>query len=149
MDYRIIISVILLLTLILHTIFRNKKENFTDNLDKLDSMNDKLDALVDQETETRTFCKLLRHDSNYQEPLEKIMKHRNQQFQNNWKKQNKMLADIKKKIIGIKLGNDSQEFSKFNTDRNKQRHEFNKRKQIIQDAKNLITSKPQINVKFQ
>lgn len=149
MDYRIIISVILLLTLILHTIFRNKKENFTDNLDKLDSMNDKLDALVDQETETRTFCKLLRHDSNYQEPLEKIMKHRNQQFQNNWKKQNKMLADIKKKIIGIKLGNDSQEFSKFNTDRNKQRQEFNKRKQIIQDAKNLITSKPQINVKFQ
>ena len=149
MDYRIIISVILLLTLILHTIFRNKKENFTDNLDKLDSMNNKLDALVDQETETRTFCKLLRDDSNYQEPLEKIMKHRNQQFQNNWKKQNKMLADIKKKIIGIKLGNDSQEFSKFNTDRNKQRQEFNKRKQIIQDAKNLITSKPQINVKFQ
>ena len=149
MDYRIIISVILLLTLILHTTFRNKKENFTDHLDKLDSMNDKLDSLVDQETETRAFCKLLRHDSNYQEPLEKIMKHRNQQFQNNWKKQNKMLADIKKKIIGIKLGNDNQEFSKFNTDRNKQRQEFNKRKQIIQDAKNLITSKPQINVKFQ
>lgn len=149
MDYRIIISIILLLTLILHTTFRNQKENFSDNLDKLDSMNDKLDSLVDQETETRTFCKLLRHDSNYQEPLKKIMKHRNQQFQNNWKKQNKMLADIKKKIIGIKLGNDNQEFSKFNTDRNKQRQEFNKRKQIIQDAKNLITSKPQINVKFQ
>ena len=101
MDYRIIISIILLLTLILHTTFRNQKENFSDNLDKLDSMNDKLDSLVDQETETRTFCKLLRHDSNYQEPL-KIMKHRNQQFQNNWKKQNKMKADIKKKIIGIR-----------------------------------------------
>ena len=48
-------------------------------------MADKIDNLVEQEQETRTFCKLLRHDSSNREQLEKVMEYRNKQFEDNWK----------------------------------------------------------------
>lgn len=120
-----------------------------DMLDKVDSMDKKLDDLVEQEKETRTFCKLLRHDSSNKEQMKKIMEYRNKQFEDNWKKQNKMLTDIKKKIIEVKLGKDNKDFSDFNTDRNKKREGNKKREKIMEVAKKMIQKPPQINLTFQ
>ena len=104
---------------------------------------------MEQEQETRTFCKLLRHDSSNREQLEKVMEYRNKQFEDNWKKQNKMLSEIKKKIIEVRLGKNDKEFSNFNTDRNKKREEYEKRKKIMETAKKMIKKPPVVNLTFQ
>lgn len=151
----ILICVMVLIVLI--NTFGVKTESFTDSenkmnnnvLDKVDSMEEKLDNLVDQEKETRTFCKLLRHDSSNKEQLQKMMEFRNQQFDANWKKQNKMLGDIKKKIIELKLGKNNKEFVDFNSTRNKKRGEYGKRKKIMEAAKKMIQNPPQVNLTFQ
>ena len=143
--------------IILINTFGVKTESFTDSenkmnnnvLDKVDSMEEKLDNLVEQEKETRTFCKLLRHDSSNKEQLQKMMEFRNQQFDANWKKQNKMLGDIKKKIIELKLGKNNKEFVDFNSTRNKKRGEYSKRKKIMEAAKKMIQNPPQVNLTFQ
>ena len=120
-----------------------------DALDKVNSMNDKLDDLVEKEKETRTFCKLLRHDSSNQEQINKLIEHRNKQFEENWKKQNKMLSQIKKKIIEVKSGKNDKDFAEFNTGRNKKRMEYEKRKKLLEVAKKMIKRPPAVNLTFQ
>lgn len=120
-------------------------ENFQDMLEKVDAMGDKLGSLVDQEVETRTFCKLLRHDSNFKEPMQKLLEQRNIEYNKNWKKQNRMLADIKKKIIEMKLGKNNQKFATFNSKRNKDKEANRKRKILMEKAQNMIKQKPVIN----
>ena len=127
----------------------NNKEPDNDVLDKVNSMNEKLDDLVDKEKETRTFCKLLRHDSSNQEQMTKLMEYRNKQFEDNWKKQNKMLSQIKKKIIEVKTSKNDSEFMKFDTGRNKKRLEYEKRKKLLEVAKKMIKRPPAVNLTFQ
>ena len=79
MSVTLTVIVLLLIFLIINT-FIGKTEKFTvenstldsNALDRVDDMADKLDNLVEQEQETRTFCKLLRHDSSNREQLEKV-----------------------------------------------------------------------------
>ena len=156
MSVTLTLIVLLLIFLILNTVTGNK-ENFTAEnpsldpsaLDRVDDMSVKINSLVEQEQETRTFCKLLRHDSSNREQIEKVMEHRNKQFEDNWKKQNKMLSEIKKKIIEVRLGKNDKDFSKFNTDRNKKREEYEKRKKIMETAKKMIKKPPVVNLTFQ
>ena len=161
MSITLSLIVLLIIILIVNTIFfknkSNKQENFSEvnstldptALDRVDEMADKIDSLVEHEQETRTFCKLLRHDSSNKEQLEKVMEHRNKQFEDNWKKQNKMLSEIKKKIIEVRLGKNDKEFADFNTDRNKKREEYEKRKKIMETAKKMIKKPPVVNLTFQ
>lgn len=156
MSVTLTLIVLLLIFLIVNTFWENK-ENFTvqnsnldpNALDRVDEMSDKIDDLVVQEQETRTFCKLLRHDSSNKEQLEKVMEFRNKQFEDNWKKQNKMLSEIKKKIIEVRLGKNDKDFADFNTDRNKKREEYEKRKKIMETAKKMIKKPPVVNLTFQ
>jgi len=111
-------------------------------------MDDKLDSLVDQEKETRTFCKLLRHDSSNKEHLQKVLEQRNIEFNNNWKKQNRTLSDIKKKLINVKLGKNNKDFAKFNDSKNNKRDAFEKRRRLMEVAKKTIKQKPAINLTF-
>lgn len=156
MSVTFVLICVMVLIILINT-FGVKTESFTDSenkmnnnvLDKVDSMEEKLDNLVEQEKETRTFCKLLRHDSSNKEQLQKMMEFRNQQFDANWKKQNKMLGDIKKKIIELKLGKNNKEFVDFNSTRNKKRGEYSKRKKIMEAAKKMIQNPPQVNLTFQ
>ena len=156
MSVTLTVIVLLLIFLIVNTVIGNK-ENFTaenstldsNALDRVDDMADKIDNLVEQEQETRTFCKLLRHDSSNREQLEKVMEYRNKQFDDNWKKQNKMLSEIKKKIIEVRLNKNDKDFSEFNTDRNKKREEYKKRQKIMETAKKMIKKPPVVNLTFQ
>ena len=144
----LIVILVLILGLLTNTIFL-KIENFTgetDYLDQIDSMDKELDSLVDREKETRVFCKLLRHDSSNKEQLKKVIEHRNLEFENNWKKQNKMLSDIKKKIIDIKLGDNNKNFVDFNTVKNKERTAFEKRKKIMETVQKMIKKPPVVNL---
>ena len=74
-----------------------------------------------------------------------MLEQRNIEFSKNWKKQNRMLADIKKKIIEMKLGNNNHNFAKFNTNRNKEREENRKRKILMDKGMKMIKQKPVIN----
>lgn len=161
MSVTLSLILLLLILLMLNIVFfkntANKIEMFSsastkldpNALDRVDEMADKIDTLVEQEQETRTFCKLLRHDSGNREQLEKVMEYRNKQFEDNWKKQNKMLSEIKKKIIEVRLGKNDKEFAEFNTDRNKKRQEYEKRKKIMETAKKMIKKSPVVNLTFQ
>lgn len=140
------VGLISIIILILLLVCNNlKTENFEDMLEKVDAMGDKLGSLVDQEVETRTFCKLLRHDSNFKEPMQKLLEQRNIEYNKNWKKQNRMLADIKKKIIEMKLGKNNQNFATFNSKRNKDKEANRKRKILMEKAMKMIKQKPVIN----
>ena len=108
-------------------------------------MEQKMKSLEEKEQETRMFCKLLRHDSNFKEPMKKLLEQRNIEYNKNWKKQNRMLADIKKKIIEMKLGKDNQNFATFNSNRNKDKEANRKRKILMDKAMNMIKQKPVIN----
>jgi hypothetical protein len=145
-----VLIIIILLTLgLIISSFLSNQENFYDesnSLDKIDSMDQELDSLIEKEKETRTFCKLLRHDSSNQEQLKKVIAHRNQEFENNWKKQNNMLSDIKKKIIGIRLGENNKQFTEFNTGRNKDYESNIKRKKIMETVQKMIKKQPEVNL---
>ena len=72
----------------------------------------------------------------------------NQQFQENWKKQNKMISDIKNKFIKLRLKKDGRNFKEFNDDRNDKTSEMNKRKQVLNKAKEVAQSPYNLNVNF-
>lgn len=133
-DNKVIIVVLLILLLCLNRFF--VRENFKDSLDAVDSMNKKMDKMTEVEEETRMFCKLLRHDDTT-EQMKDLLESRNQQFQENWKKQNKIISDIKKKFIKLRLEKDGRNFVEFNGDRNKKLDENLKRKAIIEKAKQV------------
>ena len=62
------------------------------------------------------FVKFLRHDEDRVQ-LQDLLTARNHQFQDNWKKQNKMISDIKNKFIKLRLEKDGRNFE-FNDNRN-------------------------------
>ena len=57
-----------------------------------------------------------------------------------------MLSEIKKKIIEVRLGKNDKEFAEFNTDRNKKRQEYEKRKKIMETIKKMIKKSPVVNL---
>lgn len=159
MSYTLLTIGVLLLLLIINHSFISRElfvdledsttKEYNNALDNVSSMEDKLEDMVDTEKETRTFCKLLRHDRTNEEQMTKMLEYRNKQFENNMKKQNKSISQIKKKIIEIKLGKNNTEFMKFNTGRNKKREEYEKRQKIIKAAKKMIKRPPMVNLTFQ
>ena len=115
------------------------RENFKDGLDNVDAMSKKMDEMTETEKETRMFCKLLRHDED-REQLKDLLESRNQEFQDNWQKQNKIVADIKKKFIKLRLEKDGRNFKDFNDKRNNRLDENIKRKEVIKQAKKISQS---------
>tara|TARA_B100000674_G_C37596387_1_gene803227 strand:+ start:26 stop:499 length:474 start_codon:yes stop_codon:yes gene_type:complete len=115
------------------------RENFKDGLDDVDAMNKKMDEMTEMEKETRMFCKLLRHDED-REQLQDLLDSRNQEFQDNWQKQNKIVSDIKKKFIKLRLEKDGRNFKDFNDKRNMRLDENIKRKEVIKQAKKIAES---------
>lgn len=115
------------------------RENFKDGLDNVDAMSKKMDEMTETEKETRMFCKLLRHDED-REQLKDLLESRNQEFQDNWQKQNKMISDIKKKFIKLRLEKDGRNFKDFNDKRNNRLDENIKRKEVIKQAKKIAQS---------
>ena len=120
-------------------------ENFSDGLDEVDAMEKKMNELDEVEQETRMFCKILRHDEDRVQ-LQDLLTSRNQQFQDNWKKQNKMISDIKNKFIKLRLEKDGRNFQEFNDNRNDRTDQMNKRKQILNKAKQVAKSPYNLNV---
>lgn len=135
---KIVILILIILLLCLNKFFI--RENFKDSLDGVDAMNKKMDDMTSSEEETRMFCKLLRHDDT-SEQMKDLLESRNQQYQDNWKKQNKLISDIKKKFIKLRLEKDGRNFVEFNDTRNDSLDENIKRKAIIEKAK-IIAEKP-------
>lgn len=140
-----LVVLFLILLLIINNLYR--VENFSDGLDEIDAMEKKMNQLDEVEQETRMFCKILRHDEDRVQ-LQDLLNARNQQFQENWKKQNKMISDIKNKFIKLRLEKDGRNFKEFNDDRNDKTSEMNKRKQVLNKAKEVAQSPYNLNVNF-
>ena len=140
-----LVVLFLILLLIINNLYRI--ENFSDGLDEIDAMEKKMNQLDEVEKETRMFCKILRHDEDRVQ-LQDLLNARNQQFQDNWKKQNKMISDIKNKFIKLRLEKDGRNFKEFNDNRNDRTSEMNKRKQILNKAKEVAQSPYNLNVNF-
>jgi len=130
----LVIFILVILLLCINNFF--VRENFKDSLDNVDAMNKKMDEMTEMEKETRMFCKLLRHDED-REQLKDLLDSRNQEFQDNWQKQNKMISDIKKKFIKLRLEKDGRNFKDFNDKRNKRLDENIKRKEVVKLAKKI------------
>tara|TARA_B100000768_G_C11191902_1_gene337742 strand:+ start:184 stop:636 length:453 start_codon:yes stop_codon:yes gene_type:complete len=128
---------LLILLFILISLFLDKKhENFKNDLDNIDGMDLKMKEMSDLEEETRMFCKILRHDQGKNQ-LDNLLNSRNRVFQENWKKQNKTINDIKKKFIKLRLEKDGRNLIDYNNNRNQKKDEFSKRKKILKKAKQI------------
>lgn len=144
-----LISLILILFILNLLLKKNKMEGFVstfNSLDNVDLMGDKIDELVDTEKETRLFCKILRHNKDNKEQNLKVLENRNRQFQEVIDKQNKLINEIKEKIISLKLDKNNYDFYKFNTDKNNKKDENIKRQEIINMAKAKLIEGPKINI---
>jgi hypothetical protein len=144
-----LVSLILILFILNLLVKKNKMEGFVstfNSLDNVDLMGDKIDELVDTEKETRLFCKILRHNKDNKEQNLKVLENRNKQFQEVIDKQNKMINEIKEKIISLKLDKNNYDFYKFNTDKNNQKNENIKRQEIINMAKVKLIEGPKVNI---
>lgn len=147
------IIVIIVLLIVLLWITYNKYLNlnlelFVDNLENVDLMMNKLDDLVDQETETRMFCKLLRANNSPKEQLQIILDNRNKSFKQNLDKQNSSISEIKKKIIEYNLDTNNKKIIDFNNNRNKKEKGNIIRQNIMENAKDIIKQAPYINLKL-
>lgn len=147
-NIKLLIIVVLLLVLIWLTYnkYLDKYEFFEDNLENVDLMNDKIDNLVEQEQEARMFCKLLRANNSPKEQLQTILEHRNKNFKQTIDKQNNTISEIKKKIINFNLNKNDKKFMEFNNSRNRKDKGNLIRKNIINNAKNIIKQAPYINL---
>ena len=110
-NIKLLIIFILLITLICVT--KNKIEYFS-NLENADIMDSKIDKIIEEEEETRMFCKLLRTNNSPKKQLQKVIEYKNKQLRQDLKKQNKKIDEIKKKIINYKLDSNNIEIKKFN-----------------------------------
>ena len=137
--------VILALAILLLANSFYRTEHFKDSLDDVDAMDKKMEEISDLEKETRMFCKLLRHDEDRVQ-MQDLLNSRNLQFQDNWKKQNKLIGDIKKKFIKLRLEKDGRNFMEFNDNRNDKIEEMKKRKQLIKKAKEVAESPYKLNL---
>ena len=126
----------------------DNEELILPNLDNIDIMSNKIDELADDEKETRMFCKILRHDSNNKKQIENLIETRNKQFQDNLDKQNKMLCQIKSKIVNYKLNKDNKEFTDFNNKKNKEREALKIRHKIMAESEKHIRKGPVLNLKI-
>tara|TARA_B100000941_G_C27982727_1_gene291859 strand:+ start:99 stop:353 length:255 start_codon:yes stop_codon:yes gene_type:complete len=77
--------------------------------------------------------------------MKDLLESRNQQFQENWKKQNTIISDIKKKFIKLRLEKDGRNFVEFNDNRNDRLDENIKRKAIIEKAKKIAEEPYSVN----
>jgi len=131
------------------TLFKNellKKSNL--NIEKLGNMSDienKLDKLEEQEQETRMFCKILRNKEKNQ--LDKVVENTNIKFDTEWKKQNELINQIKKKIINIKLDKIEKDFMEFNNKKNNKSESFKKRQMLIEKSKGHLRNPRMLNLK--
>ena len=144
-----LLSLILILFILNLKIKNMKTEGFVstfNSLENVDLMGDKIDELVDTEKETRLFCKILRHNKDNKSHNLKVLENRNRQFQDVIDKQNKMISDIKKKIISLKLDKNNKEIYKFNTEKNNKKEENIKRESIIDKAKNKLLEEPKVSI---
>ena len=144
-----LVSLILILFILNLLVKKNKMEGFSstfNSLDNVDLMGDKIDELVDTEKETRLFCKILRHNKDNKEQNLKVLENRNKQFQEVIDKQNKMINEIKEKIISLKLDKNNHDFYKFNTDKNNKKDQNIKRQEIINMAKAKLIEGPKVNI---
>ena len=91
------------------------------------------------------FCKLLRHNKN-QDEMDYMIENTNMKFQNDWEKQNKMINDIKKKIINLKLDKVDSDFINYNENKNNKKNSFTQRKRQIEMAKNILKKPPVVNL---
>ena len=91
------------------------------------------------------FCKLLRYNKN-QDEMDYMVENTNMKFQNDWEKQNKMINDIKKKIINLKLDKVDSEFINYNENKNNKKKSFTQRKKQIERAKNILKKPPMVNL---
>ena len=138
-----LVVLFLLVLLVINNLYRI--ENFADGLDNIDGMEKKMNQMDEIEQETRMFCKILRHDEDRVQ-LQDLLNARNKDFQKNWQKQNKMINDIKKKFIKLRLEKDGRNFIDFNDGRNERTEEMDKRKQILNKAKEVAQSPYNLNV---
>ena len=120
-------------------------ENFKDNLDNVEGMEKKIDEMNDIEKETRMFCKILRQDEDKVQ-LKDLLDERNQQFQENWQKQNKTINDIKKKFIKLRLEKDGRNLIEYNDNRNNKNEQLKKRNIILEKSKKIANSPYNLNV---
>ena len=144
-----LLSLILILFILNLKIKNRKTEGFVstfNSLENVDLMGDKIDELVDTEKETRLFCKILRHNKDNKSHNLKVLENRNRQFQDVIDKQNKMISDIKKKIISLKLDKNNKEIYTFNTKKNNKKEENIKRESIINMAKNKLLEEPKVSI---
>ena len=144
-----LLSLILILFILNLKIKNMKTEGFVstfNSLENVDLMGNKIDELVDTEKETRLFCKILRHNKDNKSHNLKVLENRNRQFQDVIDKQNKMISDIKKKIISLKLDKNNKEIYKFNTEKNNKKEENIKRESIIDMAKNKLLEEPKVSI---
>ena len=144
-----LVSLIVILFILNLKVKNSKIEGFNstfNSLENVDLMGDKIDELVDTEKETRLFCKILRHNKDNKGHNLKVLENRNRQFQDVIDKQNKMISDIKKKIISLKLDKNNKEIYQFNTGRNNKRDENIKRESIINMAKEKLKGGPKVSI---
>lgn len=140
-----ILILFLILILIINTFYIYQKENFTNSLKNVDLMNKKIDDVVDYEKESRLFCKIIRNNDKINLSRKKLENAQNN-FEKNLKSQNDKISQIKKKIIEFKLNKNNKKFIDFNIKKNKRIEENKKRKIIIQNAKNILRKKPELNI---
>ena len=130
-------------------LFKNEiLEKSNLNIEKLGNMSDienKLDKLEEQEQETRMFCKILRNKEKNQ--LEKVVENTNIKFDTEWKKQNELINQIKKKIINIKLDKIEKDFMEFNNKKNNKSESFKKRQMLIEKTKGHLRKPRMLNLK--
>lgn len=138
-----LVVLFLLVLLVINNLYRI--ENFSDGLDNIDGMEKKMNQMDEIEQETRMFCKILRHDEDRVQ-LQDLLNARNKDFQKNWQKQNKIINDIKKKFIKLRLEKDGRNFIDFNDGRNERTEVMDKRKQILNKAKEVAQSPYNLNV---
>lgn len=142
------VYLLILLFILISLFLDKKKENFNNSkssLDNVDNMDLKMKEMSDLEEETRMFCKILRHDQD-KEQLDDLINARSREFQENWKKQNKIINDIKKKFIKLRLEKDGRNLIDYNENRNNKKEEFSKRKKILEKAKKLADSPYNLSV---
>ena len=138
------LTVILLIHLIKITKPNIIQENFIDNIA---SMEKKMKQLEEKEKETRMFCKILRNKDK-QDNMDYMITNTNMKFQNEWEKQNRLINDLKKKIINLQLDKNDREFINFNESKNQKNKSFLLRQKQIELGKEKLKGPRVLNLKI-
>jgi hypothetical protein len=138
------LTVILLIHLIKLTKPNIIQETFIDNIA---SMEQKMKQLEEKEKETRMFCKILRNKDK-QDNMDYMITNTNMKFQNEWKKQNILINDLKKIIINLKLDKNDKEFINFNESKNQKNKSFLLRQKQIKLGKEKLKGPRILNLKI-